>query len=108
MIAEDQDAGHDQHGHHRPADEEFGDVHDAPAPRPTRDLGAGGEPQLADGDDLLAGREAAGDDGVVALGARDLDVAQLDGQVRLDDVDVLAGRAALHRADGATMASFCS
>ena len=32
-----------------------------------------------DGDDLLAGLEAAGDDRLVTLGPRDLDVAQLDG-----------------------------
>ena len=67
------------------------------APLPTLTLVPGREPQLADGDDLLARLQAARDDGVVALGARDLDVAQLDGHVGLDDVDVLAVRAVLHR-----------
>src|SRR5450631_3386286 len=61
------------------------------------DSGAGRKTQLAGDDDLLTGRESARDHGVVAFGARNLDVAQLDRAVRLDHVDVLAVGPALYR-----------
>src|SRR6202795_2925683 len=58
---------------------------------------AGRKTQLAGDDNLLAGRESTRHDGVIDFGARNLDVAQFDRPVRLDNVDVLTVGAALYR-----------
>src|SRR5258705_6577818 len=82
--------------------------------RPLRDrpalAGAGGradldrraldQARLAVRDHLLARLEALGDDGVVALVARDDDGARLDRRVRLDDEDVSALLAGLDGCGG--------
>src|ERR1700736_4153335 len=55
-----------------------------------RDLASLIEPVLAVDDDLLAGAQPLGDGGDAVLALRPLDVADLDGHVRLDDEEVLA------------------
>src|SRR5438552_4011226 len=50
------------------------------------------EAQLAGRDDLVAGSETRRDHRFFAFGARDLDVAQLDGLIRLHDEHVLTVR----------------
>ena len=57
--------------------------------RASRDRGSGGEAELAVGDDLVAGRNPLRNHHLFALLAFDGDVADLDGSIRLDDVDVL-------------------
>ena len=52
------------------------------------DLGAFVELIHAGHDDLVAGLEARGDFGILAFGGADGDVADGDGEVRLDEVDV--------------------
>src|SRR6185437_11626242 len=61
------------------------------------DLAALVEAVLAVDDDLLAGAEALADGGDALLDLGDLDVADLDGHVRLDDEEILAIGAALQR-----------
>src|SRR5882672_12397838 len=61
------------------------------------DLRAGTETQLALRHDLLVFLQTARDDGIVALGARDRDLAQFGGHVGLDHEHVLTARARLHR-----------
>src|SRR5690348_3006960 len=64
------------------------------------DLAALVEAVLAVDDDLLAGGEALADGGDAVLDFRDLDVADLDGHVRLDDEEIFAIGAALQRTRG--------
>src|SRR5262245_67709 len=67
---------------------------------PDLHLGAGRESRQAVGHDSLARLEALGDDRLAALGARHGNAAEIDGRVRLDDVDegaLLSGLDGLRR-----------
>src|SRR5882672_7559588 len=61
------------------------------------DLCSGAETQLALRNDLLVFFQTARDDGVVALGARDRDLAQFGGHVGLDHEHVLTCWPGLYR-----------
>ena len=92
-------ADHDERRHDRAADEELGDVHDAFGVR-RFDAGAWREPQLAVGDDALAGCEALCSTIVsAAVRTTGVDRPRFDGHVRLDDEHVVAaaGRSARPR-----------